>query len=126
MGFLTPLRVELVAHHTWRLTQPLQYECRDGSIIRVPRGFVTDFASVPRIPVAWLVAGDTGHRAAVIHDWLYESHETSRDVADRLFYEILREDGEPSWRAWLMYVTVRLFGGHVYRKHNVAHKRVAR
>jgi hypothetical protein len=126
MGFLTRLRVELVAHRTWRLTSSLQYRCPDGSIIHVPRNFVTDFASVPRIPVAWLLTGDTGHRAAVIHDWLYRSHERSRAEADKLFYRILREDGEPLWRAVIMYAAVRLFGGAAYHRHDVAHKEAAR
>ncbi len=119
MGFLTSLRVELIAHNTWRLTQPLRYQCRPGRTIVVPEGFITDFASVPRIPVAWLLTGDTGHRAAVVHDWLYQSHERSRKDADRLFYRILREDGEPVWRASLMYAAVRLFGGPAYHRHDV-------
>lgn len=42
MGFLAPLRVELIGHNTWRLTGPLKYKDKDGRIISVPSGFVAE------------------------------------------------------------------------------------
>lgn len=52
-----------------------------------------------------------GHAAATIHDHLYETAELSRKGSDRVFYHALRASGMARWRAWLMYVGVRL-GGH--------------
>ena len=41
--------------------------------ITVPTGFLTDFASVPRMPFVFLLFGDVAHEAAVIHDYLYKA-----------------------------------------------------
>lgn len=100
---------------TWQLTAPLIYKSdRLGRTITVPEGFITDFASVPRIPVAWLLAGDCGHEAAVIHDWLYTSHEVERGEADLILGEALEASGQPTWRAMLMWMGVRLGGSGPY------------
>jgi hypothetical protein len=77
--FLTPLRVELIAHDPakWKLTDPLIYDSKTVGKIIVPEGYVTDFASVPRVPIAYLLTGGLAHAAAVVHDYLYTSpHET--------------------------------------------------
>lgn len=101
---------------SWKLLQLLVYESdRIGQII-VPAGFVTDFASVPRLPVAYLLAGDTGHAAAVLHDWLYTTHEVSRADADAVFAEALEVGGEPAWRRGLMWLGVRLGGWGPWNK----------
>lgn len=91
--FLTPLRVELIAHDPakWKLTDPLIYDSKTVGKIIVPEGYITDFASVPRVPIAYLLTGGLAHAAAVVHDFLYTSpHETgtgrivTRAEADRV------------------------------------------
>jgi hypothetical protein len=119
--FLTPLQVEEVSdgssdgRGTWRLLATLVYE---SDLLKrrltVPVGMLTDFASVPRIPIAFLLAGGAGNRAAVIHDWLYSTHEVERSVADAVFREALLAGGEPVWRAWMMYAGVRIGGSGPY------------
>lgn len=100
---------------SWRLLSPFVYFSQIlGRHVIVPSGFLTDFASVPRVPVAFLLTGDSGHEAAVIHDWLYTSHEVNRSTADAVFREALEAGGEPSWRAWLMWAGVRLGGAGPY------------
>jgi hypothetical protein len=116
--FVTPLDVRRLPadgsadrRGTWKLLADLVY--RSDLLARTvtaPAGMVTDFASVPRIPVAYLLAGDTGHQAAVIHDLLYTTHEVNRAHADAVFREALRCDGGPAWRAWMMWAGVRLGG----------------
>ena len=96
----------------------------EGCVIVVPAGFVTNLASVPRI--FWRIAAPaTGKhkRAAVFHDWLYGGgvmiykdvlyylSDTEQHIADGIFYTIMREDGVPSWRAWLMRTALKI-GGH--------------
>lgn len=115
--FLTTLRVERVedtsrdGRGTWQLLNLFAYRSEVAdTVFVVPKGFVTDFASVPRIPVAFLLTGDCAHEAAVIHDWLYTSHEVDRATADAVFREAV-ELGNPGWRAWLMWAGVRLGGG---------------
>jgi len=112
---LSTLAVSLVSEGdtpVWVLDEPLHFE---GQIsVTVPAGFVTDFASVPRIPLAYLLTGDTVHAAAVVHDYLYQTHLCSRAEADEIFYEAMAATDVPAWRRWLMYRAVRMFGGGAY------------
>jgi hypothetical protein len=102
---------------TWRLLAPLVYASDIlGRSITVPTGFITDFASVPRLPVAYLLTANTGHEAAVIHDWLYTTHEHFRRVADAIFEEALIAGGEPRWRSSLMWLGVRVGGGGPFER----------
>lgn len=116
--FITDLQVRKLARDassdrrgTWKLLQPLVYESdRLKGLVTVPIGFITDFASVPRVPIAHLLTANCGHEAAVIHDWLYTTHQVSRREADAVFEEALLVGGEPRWRAWLMWLGVRVGG----------------
>lgn len=96
---------------TRKLLSPLVYHSDLlGRSVAVPFGFITDFASVPRIPVAYLLAGGCANAAAVIHDWLYTTHEVPRATADAVFREAIEAGGERGWRAWLMWLGVRVGG----------------
>jgi hypothetical protein len=115
--FLTTLRVERVIDNsedgrgTWKLLNMFAYKSDVAdTIFAVPEGFLTDFASVPRLPVAYLLAGNCAQEAAVIHDWLYTCHEVDRAMADAVFREAAAL-GSPGWRAWLMWAGVRIGGG---------------
>lgn len=111
--FLTPLRAEKVAEANalgrarWRLTDTLRFDSAIlGREIVVPAGFETDYASVPRVPVAYWLTGDTAHAAAVVHDWLVR-HEV-RDTrqwrqAARVFAEAMVAEQVPAWRRAAMY-----------------------
>ena len=110
-AFLSALNV-LKVGDGWKLSAPLRYRSGVlGAQFEVPTGFTTDLASVPRLPLAFWLAGDTAHEAAVIHDWLYQVHLCSRAQADAIFYEAMQITGVPSWRRWLMWSAVRA-GGH--------------
>ncbi len=118
-AFLTPLRVELVdqmaagGRGRWQLLEPLVYLSKYiGLTITVPAGYITDFASVPRAPILFLAWGDTGHKASVIHDYLYSTKPAimNRLNADRVFREALLVSGVSEDDAEAMYFGVR-FGG---------------
>jgi Protein of unknown function (DUF1353) len=120
--FLTRLAVENIddaandGRGSWRLTSWLTYQSDvAGTIFIVPAGFVTDFASVPRIPLVYELTGDTAHPAAVVHDYLYAGkdgkHEVTRAVADAVLREAAIVSGVPAWRAWMMWAGVRVGGG---------------
>lgn len=120
--FLTPLRAELVEDsdpECWRLLEALEYQSdRHEFGFVVPAGFVTDFASVPRLPLAYLLAGDTAHAPAALHDWLYGRGDAriDRAAADRLFVEAMAAIHVPRWRRALMYWAVRIFGYSAWRE----------
>lgn len=118
MPFLTELHtVAAAVSGEWRLTRPLIYSSRRyGQVIEAHAGFVTDYASVPRLPLVYALVGDTGHREAVIHDYLYRhgAPTWTRRQADQIFRDALLEH-EPAWRAWLMWAGVRLGGRRAWR-----------
>ena len=91
----------------WLLLEDLVYQSDVlGRDVVVPSGFVTDFASVPRAPIAYFLAGNTGHRAAVVHDYLIKSGEVKRELADEVFREALSASGVDWWRKESMYLAV--------------------
>ena len=74
--FITPLEaVKIreagdVGRARWRLLSDMIYNSKLYTVIVVPSGFVTDMASVPRLPFAYWLMGDTAHASAVVHDYL--------------------------------------------------------
>ncbi len=99
--FLTPLRTEQISEATltrkakFRLTSTLIYESKTlNQTIIVPEGFITDFATVPRIPIVYMLLGNLGNAAAALHDFLYTyphlpSHNSkcdpvTRELADKV------------------------------------------
>lgn len=86
--FIGQLSADHLEGKWWRLREPLGfYTARYNMTICAPAGFVTDFASVPRLPLAWLLAGGTGHWEAVIHDPMYRFGLPHRHMADWIFYD---------------------------------------
>jgi hypothetical protein len=95
--------------NSWVLREPLVYQ-PNGHAISVPAGFVTDFASIPRPLWALLPKWGRHGNAAVVHDWLYWSHETDRATADRTFREAMEILGVLWGVRWAMWAAVRSFG----------------
>lgn len=105
----------------WILRDDLVYECGDMTV-EVPAGFQTDFASVPRIPIAYLMVGDSAHEAAVVHDYLYRIDSipvVSRVIADKTFLSAMKDMHVPAWQRTVMYWAVRLAGGFSYHNKKV-------
>lgn len=87
-----------------------------GVYIDVVDGFRTDKASVPRIPVVYLIFGGTGDEAGVVHDYLYTVQTCTRKQADDVLYEAAVAMGMPKWRAWCMWAAVRAGGASHWTK----------
>ena len=99
----------------WYLREPLIWEAKSGETFQVPKGFVTDFASVPR-PIWWLFPPWAKYgNAAVVHDWCYwekniEKRSISRKEADAVILEGMK-DSKVCWLTrQLIYRALRLFG----------------
>jgi hypothetical protein len=92
---------------TWQLMRPFAYYSSTIELlISVPEGFITDFASVPRLPLIWLLMSDTGQAAAVIHDHLWNDQRFPPSIANQVFHEALLVSGVSRWRAGLMHLAV--------------------
>lgn len=113
MTFLTGSRV-LVRQATeedWSLEEELVYQGRTERFV-VPRGTLTDFASVPRV-FAWLVPKyGLFTAAAVLHDHLVRVERPAGRIsavdADGLFRRAMRELGVPFLVRWFMWGAVRI------------------
>lgn len=113
----------------------LKIQCAQGSrhkVIKVPEGFLTDLASVPRIGRMFISRAGVHTEAAVVHDFLYsahkhlieyipyhtekgkQTHKEFRRYADAVFLALMVECGSKKWRRLTAYWMVRLFGGSSY------------
>lgn len=115
--FVTQLCCKQIEDDLWETTAPLVYDAGRHGVFTVPVGFRTDFASVPRAPIAWWFCGGKGEAAAVVHDWLYRKGGVSKDTADRVFYMGLRDMGIGPFRAGVMYRAVWAGGWHMWNKY---------
>ena len=118
--FETPLQVQLdtetVGSTTWIVISDLIYNDPKFGKIVVPAGFVTDFASVPRIPVIFELVGADGSLGATVHDYLYHNGTIERKDVDGIFLDILLNSGIGKVRSYMMYYGVRAFGWMYFRK----------
>lgn len=93
----------------WVLQSDLVFHSDLVGTVRVPAGFDTDFASVPRAPFAYWLAGDTAHASAAVHDYLcrdvYPAGITWRTAA-AVFREAMQHEGVPAWRRAVMHWAV--------------------
>jgi hypothetical protein len=116
-AFKSQLDARLMPDGSWTLRRDLVYASVVAqTIYRVPKGFNTDFASVPRLPLVYLMTGNTAHAAAVVHDFLYRTGAAERTLADAVFREAMEVSGVPAWRRNMMWAGVRVGG----RKHHVS------
>lgn len=116
-SFTSELKVSPLPNgRDWKLCKSFTYHIGSKNsrhFIKVPKGFVTDFASVPSFLWWWIPPFGKYLKATVLHDWLYQVHFNyayDRKYADQVFKEAMIVGGTPEWKARLMYYGVRLFG----------------
>lgn len=114
--FITDLIVRELTGGKKQLTLPLIYTDKDNKTFVVPLGFITDYASVPRLPFLYLVFSGVANRAATLHDFFYSCSWVPRKRADSDFLAAMITEGTPKWKAYAMYYAVRLFGKGVREK----------
>jgi hypothetical protein len=119
-SFTTPLKLEYIDGQKWRVLEEFVYRIGDEAStdeIRVEAGFITDFASIPRI--FWRILPPTGKygKAAVTHDANYKRGTNNRKWADDVFLEGMEVLGTPWWQRQLIYNAVRAFGWAAWNQH---------
>lgn len=88
---------------------------------RIPRGYVTDFGSIPTIAMSLTMANvrPLGKHAwaALGHDWRYAVGQAGRRLmADKLFQHQMEQDKVEAPKRFIMFQAVRKFGGGGYEK----------
>jgi len=75
------------------LTKPFIYHVGkypSVDLVKIPAGYCSDGASVPR-PFRWIIEPwGVYARAAIVHDFLYSTQSRSRKEADRIFREAIK------------------------------------
>lgn len=106
----------------YRTTAIHDFILPDGRVVRTPKGFEWDGASIPKA-AQWLIGKPMGKYAlaALLHDWLYASRilgttRKGRIEADELFYTVMEQLRISWWRRKAMYRAVRIGGYHAYFK----------
>ena len=78
-------------------------------LVTVPKGFITDLASIPRIARFFIIKNGRHRAAAIVHDYLCRlKMEFSRVLADKIFLEAMKISDVPRLRRWLMFAAVRI------------------
>jgi len=85
-------------------------EPNTSGVIDVPIGFITDFASIPRLLRPIITGNDNTKMPAVIHDYLYRKGIGGRKDADKIFLMAMGENGVPWWKRRMAYTGVRAGG----------------
>ena len=116
--FITNPIVEVIDDNLNILRSDFIVKYYDQTII-VPEGFTTDFASVPRIPIAFTLFAQRAKKSAVLHDYLYETRKFPRLECDKAFLCAMEAEGLGWFTRHAMYQGVRLGGGAYYYSHPV-------
>lgn len=125
--FTSSLKVEVINNgKAFKLINGFAYyrEGNKKSIIKTPKGFITDFASVPRL--FWAIYPPQGAgkkqdyaKAAVLHDYLYDKsckYYFTREQADNVFLEAMSALKVNRVCKYILFYSARLFGKKRFRK----------
>ncbi len=108
-------------HNSWVLASNVYYK-GNGIKLFIRKGFVTDLASVPFYVRP--IINNTGryNLAATVHDYLYEYKGVlpngmvlPRKLCDKIFYDIMIDDGVHPVKAEAMWLAVRTWFPNSFR-----------
>lgn len=123
---LSPLALQRFRDPVYILITPIGWRpnSADSKLpsVTVPRGFVTDLASIPGMFWSVLPADGTLAYAAVILDWLYWNQTTDRATADNIFREILIDLKVSSATVEALYYAIRVSGNSAWVANAAAKK----
>jgi hypothetical protein len=114
--WLTKLRVEddgfdKSGREIWRGLGPVGFRSKKFGDVIAPPDFRSNYASIPRLPIVFLMAGGRASKEAYMHDLEYTLRRLQREEADDLFLEmLLLNPSIPEGLARTMHKAVRWFG----------------
>lgn len=112
LEFVTNPVVEVLGENSFVLRDDFIVKYYDFTFV-IDSGFTTDFASVPRLPVVYMLFAGKAKKSAVFHDFLYTTQPFSRLDADVAFLDAMEAEGLDLFTRMAMYRGVRI-GGQSY------------
>jgi hypothetical protein len=112
---------------SWELGANINVTLPNGKLVTLPKGFQTDFSSVPEF--LWGILKPFGDFliAPLVHDWMYRTEYRKEELgtygarlyADRVMFRISKDTNSAKWHNKLdnyaRYFGVRAFGWYTYR-----------
>lgn len=118
---ITELKTKKIFNDNELLLEDFKYQV-GKLLITVPKGFVTDFASIPKFLRFIIPHRGKYDEAAVVHDFLYSEYNTTginRKLADKIFNFIMKECGVSCAKRKALYLGVRKFGEPFYKDNKI-------
>ena len=113
-----PILKPFADNRQWVLMKDMPYRIGSSAlVITVPKGFVTDFASIPE--VFWSVdlsPNGKYSRGAIVHDYLYWTQGCTREQADNILDIAMKEHDVGFVTRSSVYGGVRLGGGSAWQQ----------
>lgn len=100
------IRTVKIGKRKWKLEE--QFSCYYGGFVKVPKGFVSNGASVPRILWWFLDPATELFEAAVVHDYLLS---INNQHAHFIFYKVALHYGVPKYKAKIALWSVKSYFG---------------
>lgn len=120
------LHVSRFMEPMYYLLKPITWRPNPGqehlSKVTVPAGFVTDFASIPRVFFTALRPDGEYTYPAIVHDYLYWAQTRPRDICDAIFKAGMEDFGISSVTIGPIYGAVR-GAGELSWKNNARRKK---
>ncbi|QXH96129.1 DUF1353 domain-containing protein [Pseudomonas ogarae] len=84
----------------------------------LPWGWLCWVALLLGIAALALYAAMVGYanKPSAVHDWVYQTRRLPRREADDIYRRACRDDGIARWRAWIMWIGVRVGAASRYGK----------
>ncbi len=123
-GEVTPFQADILPDlrhlndDNYILLRPITYSSSSGRTqkysITVPRGFVTDLASIPWGVQPFVPKTDSHSSPAILHDYLYWEQACSPEESDALFQLELEDAQVGCFRRWLIDVGLGIGGENAW------------
>jgi hypothetical protein len=113
------LKLYRFSDEIYAITSPINWSPNPDSAkelkkVEVPAGFITDFASVPRIFWSILPRDGLYVYPAIIHDYMYWMQDGARDIADETLREGMQDFKVDTISINAIYWAVRAGGGSAW------------
>lgn len=118
-SFTKPAILEMLGNFKWKVMEDFVfYTDKPDDEILVPKGYITDLTTVPRI--FWVLFPPHGNyaKAAIIHDYLYSNALRTKKEADDIFLLGMEVLEVPYITRHILWWGAHIFGRGAYNVRN--------